>query len=241
MEKGFVFLDEMISGIRWDAKYATWDNFTGKPVDGYEVNRIAVTYPLAKALQKAKEEAEILGYGLLIWDAYRPKRAVDCFMRWAEQPEDGSTKKQHYPGMERRELLTRGYVAPKSSHSRGSAVDLTLYDKKTGMLVPMGSDFDFMDERSHWGFHGISDVETKNREILRGVMVDNGFIPYAYEWWHYVLKNEPFPDQYFDFPVAGQNRDCVGKIPCKCYFTLEQDYILSERLSTYPNAAAGDF
>lgn len=204
MEKGFVFLDEIISGIRWDAKYATWDNFTGKPVDGYEVNRIAATYSLAKALKKVKEEAETYGYGLLVWDGYRPKRAVDCFVRWAKQPEDNSTKEKHYPGMERGELLVKGYVAPKSSHSRGSAVDLTLYDKNTGMLMPMGSDFDFMDARSHWEFKGISEIETKNRQILCRMMMNHGFIPYAYEWWHYVLKDEPYPDQYFDFPVAGE-------------------------------------
>lgn len=101
MEKGFVFLDEAIHGIRWDAKYATWDNFTGKPVNGYEANRIVASIELAEALQQAKEHAALLGYGLLIWDAYRPQRAVDCFVRWSAQPENNLTKKKHYPHLVR--------------------------------------------------------------------------------------------------------------------------------------------
>ena len=111
MEKGFVFLDEMLPGVRWDAKYATWDNFTGKPVDGYEVNRIAGTHAAALALLEAQRRAAAFGYGLLLWDGYRPKRAVDCFMRWSEQPEDNLTKERYYPNIRRTEMLTKGYVA----------------------------------------------------------------------------------------------------------------------------------
>lgn len=202
MDKGFVFVDEILHGIRWDAKYATWDNFTGKPVDGYEVNRIAGTYDLARALTEVQRRAAILGYGLLIWDAYRPKRAVDCFLRWAEQQEDGRTKERYYPNIDRREMISKGYVASKSSHSRGCAVDLTLYHLNTGALVSMGSSFDFMSERSHHEAKGISTMETQNRRVLCSIMESSGFKPYDYEWWHYVLVNEPYPDSYFDFPVA---------------------------------------
>ena len=95
MEKGFVFLDEVIPGIRWDAKYATWDNFTGKPVDGYDVNRIVATEELAYALKEVQKEANQMGYGLLVWDAYRPQRAVDNFIRWAAEPEEGRRKEIH--------------------------------------------------------------------------------------------------------------------------------------------------
>lgn len=199
MEKGFVFIDEVLSGVRWDAKYATWDNFTGKPVDGYEVNRIAGTIELAAALRETKRQAAALGYGLLLWDGYRPQRAVDCFLRWSEQPEDGRTKERYYPNINRRDMITKGYVASKSSHSRGSVIDLTLFQLDTSELVPMGTGFDFMDGRSNHTSKNVSIIEAQNRCILKTIMENSGFEPYPYEWWHYVLKNEPYPDRYFDF------------------------------------------
>ncbi len=202
MEKGFVFLDEAVRGIRWDAKYATWDNFTGKPVCGYMVNRIAGSLDLAKALLHAQERAETLGYGLLLWDGYRPQRAVDRFLRWSAEAEDGRKKKQHYPNITRGQMTKLGYVAARSSHSRGGAVDLTLYCLQTGEMLPMGSDFDYMDERSHHAFTGISLEEAAHRRLLCSIMERSGFLSYAYEWWHYVLRDEPYPDQYFDFPVV---------------------------------------
>ena len=202
MEKGFLFLDELLPGIRWDAKYATWDNFTGRPVRGYEANRIVGTQALGRALQKAQGRAAALGYGLLLWDGYRPARAVDCFLRWAAQPEDGRTKERYYPRIERAAMIEQGYVAPRSSHSRGSTIDLTLYALDTGDLVSMGGGFDFMDERSHHQAKGLTALETENRERLRRIMENSGFVAYSCEWWHYTLQNEPFPDTYFDFPVA---------------------------------------
>ena len=202
MEKGFVFLDEAIHGIRWDAKYATWDNFTGKPVNGYEANRIVASIELAEALQQAKEHAALLGYGLLIWDAYRPQRAVDCFVRWSAQPENNLTKKKHYPHLVREEMLAMGYVATQSSHSRGSAVDLTIYHLDTGNMVPMGSDFDFMDERSHHSSTAVSAAESEHRRTLRSIMEHSGFAAYENEWLLYLLKEEPYPDCYFDFPIG---------------------------------------
>ncbi len=202
MKKGFIFLDEILRGVRWDAKYATWDNFTGRPVEGYEVNRIAGSYEMAAALLEAKKLAAAQGYGLLLWDGYRPQRAVNYFLKWSEQPEDGLTKKRYYPNIDRATMITKGYVASKSSHSRGSAIDLTLYRLDTGALIAMGGDFDFMDERSHHTAKGISRSEVQNRGILRSIMESSGFKPYDYEWWHYVLRNEPYPNSYFDFPVS---------------------------------------
>jgi D-alanyl-D-alanine dipeptidase len=203
MEKGFVFLDEVLPGIRWDAKYATWDNFIGKPVDGYEVNRIAGTYELAIALLEAQKKAATLGYGLLLWDGYRPKRAVDCFLRWSRQPEDGRTKENYYPNIKRTDIVAKGYVAAKSSHSRGSAIDLTLFHFDTGVIVSMGGGFDLMDERSHHTSKRVSYNEVQNRRLLCSVMESSGFISYENEWWHYILKNEPYPNSYFDFPISG--------------------------------------
>ncbi len=202
MEKGFVFLDEVLRGIRWDAKYATWDNFTGKPVDGYEVNRIVGTNELAAALHAAQERAAVLGYGLLLWDGYRPQRAVDCFLQWSEEPEDGRTKSKHYPNINRSEIIQKGYVATRSSHSRGCAIDLTLYRLDTYALVPMGGDYDLMDVISHHEAKGITEAEARNRRLLRSIMESSGFLSYDCEWWHYSLEKEPYPGTYFDFPIT---------------------------------------
>jgi D-alanyl-D-alanine dipeptidase len=201
MQAGFVFLDEVLSGVRWDAKYATWDNFTGTPVDGYEVNRVVGSDALAAALLEAKDRAAATGLGLLLWDAYRPQRAVDRFLEWSCQPEDGRTKQRFYPNIDRAAMFTSGYVAPKSGHSRGSAVDLTLYRLDTGELLPMGGDHDLMDERSHHGARGVSAIEAPNRRTLCDVMERSGFERYDHEWWHYALRYEPYPDTYFDFPI----------------------------------------
>lgn len=202
MKNGFAFLDEILPGIRWDAKYATWDNFTGKPVDGYDVNRIVVSAVLADALRQAKKKADALGYGLLVWDGYRPQRAVNDFLHWAAQPEDGQTKANFYPRLERSEMVSKGYIATKSGHSRGSAVDLTLYRLDTVALVPMGTHFDFMDERSHHTSTAVSDMEAENRRILCSIMEGSGFAAFVSEWWHYVLKDKPHPTTYFDFPIS---------------------------------------
>lgn len=202
MHDGFVFVDEFVSGIRWDAKYATWDNFTGKPVDGYAVNRIVGTKAMCAALAEARDRAAALGFGLLLWDGYRPQRAVDNFLDWSKQPEDGHRKSRHYPNIDRAAMIEKGYVAVRSGHSRGSAVDLTLYHLDTGALAPMGGDHDLMDPVSHHGAQGITHVEAKNREQLCSIMTSSGFNSYDYEWWHYSLKDEPYPDTYFDFPIT---------------------------------------
>jgi zinc D-Ala-D-Ala dipeptidase len=202
MRSDFVFVDELVPGVRWDAKYATWDNFTGKPVDGYLANRIVGTRALCSALEKAREKAAVNGFGLLLWDGYRPQRAVDCFVRWSQQPDDGRTKRRHYPNIDRPDMIAKGYVAPRSGHSRGATVDLTLYDLATGELAAMGGDHDLMDTVSHHGAEGITPAEAANRRLLRSIMESCGFVSYAYEWWHYTLEHEPYPDTYFDFPIA---------------------------------------
>ncbi|NUT97864.1 MAG: D-Ala-D-Ala dipeptidase VanX [Saccharothrix sp.] len=202
MADGFVFVDEFVPGIRWDAKYATWDNFTGKPVDGYLANRIVGTTALCAALEEARAKAATEGFGLLLWDGYRPQRAVDRFLRWSTEPEDDRTKRRHHPNIDRAEMFEQGYVATRSGHSRGSTVDLTLYHLATDELARMGGDHDVMDPISHHGAKGITDVEAANRHVLRSIMEDCGFLPYEREWWHYTLKDEPYPDTYFDFPVG---------------------------------------
>jgi D-alanyl-D-alanine dipeptidase len=202
MNDRLVFVDEHVSGIYWDAKYATWDNFTGKPVDGYAANRIVGTRPLCAALERARERAASRGFGLLLWDGYRPQRAVDSFMRWCRQPEDGRTKLRHYPNIDRTDMVKKGYLAAKSSHSRGSTVDLTLFHLATGERAAMGGDYDLMDAISHHGAKGITQVDAQNRQYLRSIMAACGFSSYDCEWWHYTLKDEPYPDTYFDFSIT---------------------------------------
>ncbi len=202
MRDQFVFVDEHVSGIYWDAKYATWDNFTGKPVDGYRANRIVGTRALCAALDRARVKAASVGFGLLLWDGYRPQRAVDSFLRWSREPEDGRTKGRHYPNIHRTEMFEKGYVAPRSGHSRGSTVDLTLFHLATGERAPMGGDHDLMDPISHHGAEGIPEVDALNRQHLRSVMELSGFRSYDCEWWHYTLEDEPHPETYFDFPIA---------------------------------------
>ncbi|GIL29410.1 D-Ala-D-Ala dipeptidase VanX [Actinocatenispora comari] len=201
MNGDFVFVDEFVPGIRWDAKYATWDNFTGKPVDGYAANRIVGTKALCTALDDARRQAESLGFGLLLWDAYRPQRAVDRFLRWSTEPEDGRTKRRHHPNIDRAAMIEQGYVARRSGHSRGSTVDLTLYHLDTGELAAMGGDHDLMDPISHHRAAGLAPAAAANRDQLRELMCASGFRPYDCEWWHYTLADEPYPDTYFDFPI----------------------------------------
>jgi D-alanyl-D-alanine dipeptidase len=202
MHDDFVFIDDAVPGIRWDAKYATWDNFTGKPVDGYLANRVVGSRALCVALGRARDGAASLGFGLLLWDGYRPQRAVDCFLRWSKQAEDGRTKRRHYPNIDRSEIVDQGYVAAKSGHSRGGAIDLTLYDLAEGTLVPMGGDHDVMDALSHHGTGGITQAEARNRRVLRSIMEASGFSAFECEWWHYSLTHEPYPESYFDFPIV---------------------------------------
>lgn len=201
MRDEFVFVDEFVPGIRWDAKYATPDNFTGGPVDGYLVDRVIGTRALCSALGGAAEKAASYGFGLLLWDGYRPQRAVDSFLRWTRLPEDGRKKRRHYPNISRTEMVERGYIAAESGHSRGSTVDLSLYHLDSGEPAAMGGGHDLMDPISHHGAEGITRAEDQNRRHLRSVMESCGFRPYDREWWHYTLEDEPFPDTYFDFPV----------------------------------------
>jgi len=201
LEQGFVFLDDVLSGVRWDAKYATSDNFTGTPVDGYEVDRVVGSDALARGLREAATRAAAVGFGLLLWDGYRPQRAVNRFLEWSAQPEDGRTKEVFYPNIDSAETFTNGYVAPRSGNTRGSAVDLTLYRLDTGELADMGGRHDLMDERSHHGARGVSGIAAENRRTLCSIMEHSGFERYDREWWHYALRDEPYPDTYFDFPI----------------------------------------
>ena len=160
-----------------------------------------LTVEAAEALKAVSDELIPLGYRLKIYDTYRPQRAVDHFVEWSKKTDDVRMKRYFYPDLGKDVLFPRGYIAAKSGHSRGSTVDLTLFDMKTGKEVDMGGTFDWFGEESHPDYRGISAAQFKNRMLLREIMVAHGFKPLAEEWWHFTLANEPYPDTYFDFPV----------------------------------------
>ena len=197
----FIYLLDLEPSIKLELRYFSNNNFIGQPIDGYHRSTIIVSKPTAIALQKVQNALEKKGLGLKIFDAYRPQRAVNHFVRWAKVLNDTLMKRSYYPDVPKSELFKRGYIASKSGHSRGSTVDLTLIDLDTGNELDMGSPYDFFGVQSHPFYKKITDEQRKNRMLLRRVMLKNGFKPYENEWWHFTLRDEPFPDQYFDFPV----------------------------------------
>ena len=198
---GFVYIDELIEDCIIDAKYAGTDNFMGRPATGYERPLVVMTVEAAEGCVKAAEILRKQGYIMKIFDAFRPQRAVDDFVRWGDDAADQRRKPVHYPNVEKLQMFEQGYIAKKSGHSRGSSVDLTLVDRKTHQELDMGSIFDFMDERSHHGAAGLTPEQEHNRVILRDAMLASGFKLYQEEWWHYNLVTEPYPATYFDFPI----------------------------------------
>lgn len=183
------------TAVEVELRYATDQNLTGKPLPGYFKNKLMGSPEMLYALNLAAEDARALGYGLLVFDAYRPQKAVDFLAEWAGTAEN-STQLLYYPNVEKSKLFALGYIAEKSSHTRGSAVDLTL--TKNGAPLDMGTDFDYMDILSHHGAEGITQEQRKNRETLKTLMERHGFTAYENEWWHYRLIDEPYPDTYFD-------------------------------------------
>jgi D-alanyl-D-alanine dipeptidase len=185
-------------------RYASPDNFVGAPIDGYEKARCLLTVPAAEALALVQEDLAAQGYGLRVFDCYRPQRAVDHFVRWSRDPTDTRTRDRYYPGMEKSELLENGYIATLSGHSRGSTVDLTvvvLDDEGPGTPLDMGTPFDFFDPRSNTESPEITPLQLENRLRLRDAMAARGFENFPLEWWHYTIQFEPYPDDYWDVPV----------------------------------------
>ena len=198
---GFVSVSDVIPDALLDVRYYTTYNFVGERIDGYEQPVVLMTKEAAAALALVNRDMRAQGLRLVIYDAYRPQRAVDHFVRWAEDVSDTRMKAIFYPEVDKADLFERGFIAKRSGHSRGSTVDLTLLDEKSGMLLDMGGPFDFFGELSHPDFAGVTTEQHANRMLLRDAMVTHGFRPLSTEWWHFTLVNEPYPDTYFDFPV----------------------------------------
>ncbi len=199
---GFVVLADYIPSIVQEIRYHSTYNFIGDRIDGYEEPVALLSKEAARALKGVSNEMIVLGYRLKVFDAYRPARAVRHFVLWGIEDTDIRMKLYFYPDLDKTELFAKGYIAKNSSHSRGSTVDLTLLDMKTGKEVDMGAPFDFFSEVSHPDYTGITEEQYENRMLLQKVMVRNGFKPFECEWWHFTLENEPYPETYFDFPVS---------------------------------------
>ena len=201
---GFVLLSDYVPGIVQEIRYFSTYNFVGDRIDGYEAPCALLTREAARAMKTIANQANVMGYRLKIFDAYRPASAVKHFVLWGIEDLDQRMKPFFYPGLEKQELFQRGYIASKSSHSRGSTVDLTLLDMRTGKELDMGSPFDLFSEISHPDSAAVTPEQHDNRMLLQNVMVRNGFEPIDCEWWHFTLKDEPYPDTYFEFPVSSE-------------------------------------
>ena len=201
---GFVLISDYVPGVIQEIRYHSTYNFVGERIDGYEEPVALITIEAARALKSVANEMNVQGYRLKIFDAYRPLCAVKHFVLWGIEDQDIRMKPYFYPDLQKQELFSGGYIASRSSHTRGSTVDLTLLDMTTGKELDMGSPFDLFSGISHPDSRQVTDEQYANRMTLQSVMVRNGFEPIDCEWWHFTLQDEPYPDTYFEFPVSAQ-------------------------------------
>ena len=199
--KGFVYLAEAVPDAILEIRYYSTYNFVGDRINGYEKPVALLTTEAAEALKAVSDDVKAQGYRLKIYDAYRRQRAVTHFINWAKDTSDTRMKQYFYPNLDKSVLFTQGYIAEKSGHSRGSTVDLTLFDMESEKEIDMGGTFDWFGIESHPDYMQISEEQYANRMILREAMLRHGFKPLEEEWWHFTLKDEPYPDTYFDYPV----------------------------------------
>ena len=204
----FVSISDAVRDAILEIRYYSTFNFVGERIDGYEEPVALLTREAAAALKDVSDEVIKNGYRLKIFDAYRPQMVVQHFVRWAKDPDDTRMKACFYPQLDKGILFEQGYILEHSGHSRGSTVDLTLFDCMIGRDADMGGPFDYFGELSHPDYKGITEEQYKNRMFLREVMMRHGFEPIAEEWWHFTLKPEPYPDTYFTFPVSRSSLKC---------------------------------
>jgi D-alanyl-D-alanine dipeptidase len=225
LPEGFIYLEDVAPTIIQEISYARSHNFIGRPLDGYEAERCIVSIPLGNALANAQEEVLNQGMTLKVYETYRPLRAAQDIIKWVMNINDLKMKAEFYPDIDKSKVFELGFIAIRSQHTRGAAVDLTLVplpvpsqdtyqpgdDLKDSRLakalrfndnsIEMGTGFDCFDDLSHTMNPNISAEAHHNRMRLKDLMGKHGFINYEKEWWHYSLRDEPFPDTYFDFPI----------------------------------------
>ena len=200
----FVDVRSLDPSIAADMRYAGSENFVGEPIDGYEAPKCLLSRAAAEVLVEVQSILRDDGFGLLVFDCYRPQRGVDHFVRWAKDTADLRTKAEYYPNVRKSRLFEDGYIASRSGHSRASTVDLTMVRRRPDDSVEaldMGTPFDFFDPRSHTESPDVTAEQQANRLRLRDAMEEGGFRNYSAEWWHYTMRDEPYPDEYFDRPI----------------------------------------
>ena len=219
-ESAFVTVTDAVPDVIMEIRYFSTYNFVGERIDGYLAPTALLTKEAADSLRAVSDDVKAQGFRLKIYDAYRPQRAVDHFMRWAADIPDTLMKEYFYPDLDKSVLFDQKYIMAKSGHTRGSTVDLTLFDMNTEKELDMGGTFDWFGPESHPDFCGnpetgeytgdnsispagrsITPEQFQNRMILRRAMLSHGFKPLETEWWHFTLSSEPFPETYFDVPV----------------------------------------
>jgi len=198
--KDFLELKKEIPSIELDIRYYGSNNFIGKPIDGYLAPKAILTKEATLALKKVQKELKTFSLGLKIFDAYRPQKAVDHFVRWGKDLADIKMKEAFYPNVKKKNLFKEGYIAKYSGHSRGSTVDLTIIDLNSKTELDMGSSFDLFGKLSWIAYKNITAQQRANRMLLHIIMLKYGFKSYAQEWWHFTLKNEPYKE-YFNFNI----------------------------------------
>ncbi|MBQ1032686.1 M15 family metallopeptidase [Micromonospora sp. C97] len=228
---GFVVLTDVDPRIHADIRYATAHNFVGRPISGYREPLCLLTRQAAQALRRVQDAALASGHSIKVYDCYRPQPAVDDFVAWSKRPDEQQTKAEFYPDLAKNRLFADGYIGAPTAHSRGSTLDLTLVDDPAASQPPyrvgqplvactapraqrfadnsidMGTGFDCFDPRAHTTDPSVTATARDNRQLLRRLMTDAGFVNYDREWWHYSLRDEPYPDTFFAAPVA---RSSVG-------------------------------
>lgn len=194
------YLDEVVPGIMVNLRYCGYDNFVGRPIAGYTTGcRAILRRDAAECLRKAQTELNAKGLGLLVWDAYRPHRAMEDFYAWSKTPDD-RMKIEYFPNITKQGIYDGKYIRRSSEHSLGVAVDVTIIDLASGKELDMGSGFDFLDPSSATRYTGVTPEQHANRMLLRDTMDRAGMRNYKREWWHYFLKNRGDSTRY-DFPL----------------------------------------
>ena len=206
----FVVVSQVIPDAILEIRYHSTFNFVGDRIDGYDEPCALLTREAALALKEASDDLMAQGYRIKIYDAYRPQDAVNHFVRWAKDLGDTRMKAYFYPEVDKSQLFSSGYIAKRSGHSRGSTVDITLFDLSTGKDADMGGTFDYFGDASHYEYKKLTPEQKKNRLILRKAMTAHGFKPISTEWWHFTLIDEPYPDTYFNFPVSSEAVEAAG-------------------------------
>lgn len=198
---GFADARKAIPSLVVEMRYAGSENFTGRPITGYDAPVCLLTRDAVAALGRVQAKFSEFGLGLKVFDCYRPARAVADFAAWARDPADQKRKADYYPNIDKSRLFELGYIAERSGHSRGSTIDVTLVDVRSGEELDMGGPYDLFDKRSWPRAPEVAPQARANRMLLQDVMVANGFRPLKEEWWHFTLSQEPHPDSYFDFLI----------------------------------------